>query len=176
MEFSGCDNISIRHNSFVGNGESGIKGNSNDDAIILNNTAAGNRNGIFFQSKCRNIMAYNNSIYNNSEYGFKVTYNDDFPMDARNNYWGSNSGPFQSETNKKGKGDNVTDMVEFSPWITQIDGSDSDGDNGGGGEGEWEEGPLVFGVLMVILGILVFMLLLLVLFLYEPSSGGKGPS
>ncbi len=39
-------------------------------------------------------------------------------VDAANNWWGDNSGPFYPFLNPGGKGDTVSDSVIFIPWIT----------------------------------------------------------
>jgi hypothetical protein len=39
-------------------------------------------------------------------------------MDAEDNWWGDDSGPYHS-TNPTGVGNNVSDNVDFSPWIDE---------------------------------------------------------
>ena len=66
----------------------------------------------------KNTAHYNN-IMGNVEYGIHCFTSDDEPyaIDARNNWWGIASGPYHSTNNTDGKGDNVTDYVEFDPWL-----------------------------------------------------------
>jgi pimeloyl-ACP methyl ester carboxylesterase len=53
-------------------------------------------------------------IKNNSEYGIK---NDsDFIINATNNLWGDASGPYHLGSNPGGKGNQVSDLVLFTPW------------------------------------------------------------
>jgi len=46
--------------------------------------------------------------------------------DARNNYWGDNSGPYHETTNPFGQGDTITGDVPFIPWLE--DSSEDAGD------------------------------------------------
>jgi len=43
--------------------------------------------------------------------------------DARDNYWGHNSGPYHAEFNPDGQGDTITGNVPFIPWL--IDSTDA---------------------------------------------------
>ena len=88
-------NLVARHNTFT-NGTYGVRiigdGNQLDeDTIIIN---------------------YNN-IYGNIN-GFD---NPAAEIDATNNYWGDETGPYHPTINPNGLGDNVSDNVEFVPWI-----------------------------------------------------------
>jgi len=38
-------------------------------------------------------------------------------VDATNNWWGDASGPYNESTNPDGKGDGVSDNVDYSPWL-----------------------------------------------------------
>ena len=38
--------------------------------------------------------------------------------DAENNYWGDPSGPYHPTTNPNGKGDAVSDYVDYDPWLS----------------------------------------------------------
>ncbi len=61
------------------------------------------------------ITISNSKITNNSPYGiFNSTPN---PINAQNNWWGSESGPFHSTLNPSGTGDRVSDNVNFIPWL-----------------------------------------------------------
>jgi len=59
-----------------------------------------------------------NCIYGNDEYG---VYNEDcsVTIDAENNWWGHETGPYHPETNPDGQGDAVSDCVDFEPWLTE---------------------------------------------------------
>jgi len=40
-------------------------------------------------------------------------------VDAENNWWGNASGPKQATTNPRGEGDEVSDNVDYQPWLTR---------------------------------------------------------
>ncbi|MEZ4640240.1 MAG: Ig-like domain-containing protein [Caldilineaceae bacterium] len=61
----------------------------------------------------------NNSIHNNAEEGV-VNWNAP-ALDARYNWWGDASGPFNAASNPNGQGENVGDNVLFDPWLTSAD-------------------------------------------------------
>jgi len=45
------------------------------------------------------------------------------PLDAENNWWGDNSGPYHAADNPGGTGDAVSDNIDYDPWLTkQSDG------------------------------------------------------
>jgi len=73
--------------------------------------------GISLKYSSRDNTAYYNNIYNNAEYGISATDNEDYTITATNNYWGAASGPYHPTKNPEGKGDNITDYVEFDPWV-----------------------------------------------------------
>jgi parallel beta-helix repeat protein len=62
---------------------------------------------------------YNNEIYNNDNFGI---YNDDTSITiiAENNWWGDSTGPYHPTLNPGGQGDNASDYVDFSPWLTSL--------------------------------------------------------
>ncbi len=70
-------------------------------------------------------LQYNN-IYGNVNFGINATFNNGSEIDARNNYWGDDSGPYHPERNPSGKGDNITSSVRFDPWISKENENDSD--------------------------------------------------
>ncbi len=57
----------------------------------------------------------NSDIINSTSYG---VYNDStfLRLDATKNWWGDSSGPYHS-TNPSGSGNQVSDYVDFSPWL-----------------------------------------------------------
>jgi len=125
----------------------------------MHNTISENRCGISLPSMTLDFNASNNSIFNNTEFGINATNNGGYKIIAINNWWGDDSGPHHSENNTVGKGDNVTDYVEFSPWIGEKDHTIE-------GEGEDEDGDrydtwvlyLLILILIVLVGI-VFILI-----------------
>jgi len=97
------------------------------DIVLLNNTI--NRNeqiGITLLYDSTNNTAHDNSIVGNGEYGISAS-GDDHPsfINATFNWWGHSSGPYHETKNPGGKGDNITDNVEFDPWHHSSSGSRS---------------------------------------------------
>lgn len=68
-----------------------------------------------------------NNIVDNSEFGLRVEeeqFRGGFRpplrrVDARENWWGDPSGPFHPEQNPEGRGDRVSNLVSFKPWLTE---------------------------------------------------------
>lgn len=75
----------------------------------------------------------NNLIYGNTTYGLRRTYSS--TLMAENNWWGDDSGPYHPTTNPNGQGDQVSDYVDYDPWLTGINPNDLDAD---GIPDEWE--------------------------------------
>jgi hypothetical protein len=59
----------------------------------------------------------NSEFIGNGQYGVKNA-STSVTVDARNNYWGANSGPYHETSNPYGQGDAVSDGVLFEPWVT----------------------------------------------------------
>jgi len=57
-----------------------------------------------------------NNNFNDNTYAVKNDYAIE-TVNATDNYWGHASGPYHLITNPNGLGDNVSDNVEFVPWI-----------------------------------------------------------
>jgi len=83
---------------------------------ITNNDLHHNNYGVGIYSFARgagtNTINYNN-IFKNT--GFGVRSFDAVSLDATNNWWGHRSGPTHSN-NPGGKGDVVSDNVDYNPW------------------------------------------------------------
>jgi len=65
------------------------------------------------------LINYNN-IYGNSIYGIENGIGT--TVDAEYNYWGDATGPYHS-SNPDGQGDNVSDDVDYSPWLGALPGT-----------------------------------------------------
>lgn len=127
VQFSGINNV----------GTYGIEvdagyGTDNIDFTATNNTVTGFDVG-FGIYKCTsgcssglftNIDVNFNQIYGNTTYGIESNV-DYLITDAKNNWWGHPSGPFDNKTlpntpnynNPTGLGDAVTPYVDYNPWI-----------------------------------------------------------
>ena len=90
----------------------GCNNNSIMSCIISHNT-----NGVSLKYDCKGTNVQSCNILDNEEFGIEVTYNDGYMVNATNNWWGDTSGPYHPQNNSQGKGDNITDSVEFEPWL-----------------------------------------------------------
>ena len=108
----------ITDNMVSNNIEYGIRfSDTSKENEIINNTVIGNKIGISSLINSTDNIAYNNNIYKNTEYGINAS--SDSIINATNNWWGDASGPYHPVNNSAGKGDRVTDYVEFDPWLSQ---------------------------------------------------------
>jgi len=101
-------------NNVISQCEYGIWFMYSHENIISSNTISYNTIGIHFKGFTSFNIANDNNIFNNIAYGLNTAYN----IDAENNWWGDPSGPYNISTNPEGKGDNVTEDVDFNPWLT----------------------------------------------------------
>jgi len=118
--------VEISNNSFLGN----------TDGIYLNytienelpeieakyNDFSGNSNAIkvFVYSSDKGgylLDANHNDITENTAYGILYTGDTRNTVKAQNNWWGATSGPYHSSSNPDGEGDEVSNNVNFNPWL-----------------------------------------------------------
>ena len=111
--------ITIEDNTCYSNTHDGIHLESSSNSKINNNTISENSVGIYLGSSSLANTAQYNKIYNNTEYGIDASYNDGYSIGATNNWWGHPSGPSHPIKNIKGEGDNISDYVEFDPWLEE---------------------------------------------------------
>jgi len=64
----------------------------------------------------RNKIQWNN-ISGNGDFGLLLFSGAEEDLDARWNWWGDPSGPYHPTLNPEGRGDRVSDGVEFAPWL-----------------------------------------------------------
>jgi len=128
----------LRNNICSSNNDNGIRFFLTDECTLKNNTISGNRLGIYLKSSSQDNIAHNNFIFDNSEFGINAIENDGYSINATNNWWGDDSGPYHPTINPNGKGDNVTDYVLFDPWIGKLRTWYVDDDVPGGGNGSKE--------------------------------------
>jgi len=95
--------------------------NSAEDNTISNNNV-----GIYLNSASEHNIAHQNAITGSSDYGIDALDNDGHSINATNNWWGDNSGPYHSTRNPLGKGDEVSDNVEFDPWTGKDENPSND--------------------------------------------------
>ena len=106
--------IDIWHTSVVDN-EDGVFATEEafltiSDSVITDNMVGVNASGDAF------VDAWENDIAGNEDFGARVEAGTAF-IDASYNWWGENSGPHHPEKNADGEGDQVSDNVEFEPWL-----------------------------------------------------------
>lgn len=86
-------------------------------ATITGNTLTNNGIGIAVgvdASDTSVVVAHSNTISANT-IGILSTQP---AIDATNNWWGSASGPYHATLNPSGTGNDVSDYVDFTPWLT----------------------------------------------------------
>lgn len=154
LAYASNNNI-IKNNTFSYNDDYGIILNfiSNNNEISKN-TISNNRRGIIVQSFSRNNTAEYNNIFENIKSGIYALCNNNYSIKAINNWWGDSSGPYH-HTNPNGKGDEVTEYVEFTPWLSE---STSQIDENGGTSSDEKFIEIIFsphGMLCIIAIIVV---------------------
>ncbi len=85
--------------------------------VVLRNDAYGLAGGVFVQESTLEIT--NGELTGNGV----AIHVDGAPgqnVDARHNWWGDASGPYHPLQNPGGLGDEVSDYVDFTPWIETI--------------------------------------------------------
>jgi len=88
------------------------------DTIVTLNTITHNTFGLYFYTIGMDNYYNNNTISNNSLFGICTGWNESLVnVNALYNWWGDESGPYHPTKNPGGKGDNITDIVDFDPWI-----------------------------------------------------------
>jgi parallel beta-helix repeat protein len=115
-----CDLIA---NSIASNTEYGISLNGGYRNLINNNTIISNEIGIWIDGGSENNNITFNTIVDNEKFAMNATFNEGVSVDARQNWWGNNSGPHHPLSNPHGTGGNDTDNIAFFPWVTVQDGS-----------------------------------------------------
>ena len=113
---------------------------------VVNNSICGNSRGITIQEGLVNRVEYNNitdnkvgihfvrfstpaqgdsniirynTIQGNHDFGVNGTENNKLTAVVASNYWGSPTGPYHPTENPEGTGDNVTNFLDFQPWLTE---------------------------------------------------------
>ncbi len=91
-------------------------GQNPDSITITSSEIKNNTKGFEFSSAQANFSISNNFIYGNSLFGAESHIS--APVLMQNNWWGDASGPQNSTSNPLGLGDNVSDGIDFSSWLT----------------------------------------------------------
>ena len=135
LTYSGADMPeadNVIHNNTIMNFEVGIyiigcnpyTGSVNliRNTTVTQNTVTNNLVGfkqIGFEGGYSPITLHYNNIYDNDDYGalVDITYGTAI-LNATLNWWGDPSGPHHPTLNPDGLGDEVSDNVDFDPWLT----------------------------------------------------------
>jgi len=132
---SSAQNVTIENCNISNNDNYGLKisytgwvGDRPENNTIINNNICNNKVGIYVTNGTGSIGPFNiihcNNIYGNTEMGLNNT--SPSLIDAKYNWWGSNSGPHDDHdasatlpdyNNSNGHGDNVTAYVDYRPWL-----------------------------------------------------------
>jgi hypothetical protein len=85
-------------------------------STIMNNSSIGiNASGLL------SLEVHNSAFYNNN---MKALSNSTaITLNAENNWWGDESGPYNATSNPSGLGDEVSNYVDFDPWLDAEPGS-----------------------------------------------------
>ena len=117
---SGLENVGI----YVANGS----------PIIIGNTVSDNDVYGIRISQGSSPVIRSNKLYANADYG--IHYPGPDTINIENNYWGHNTGPYDPSDdrasgglyNPNGRGDKVSDHLDYDPWVGKTTGADTDGD------------------------------------------------
>ncbi len=116
-----CSDSDVHNNTFFRNGY-GISLLDANNTRIRHNAIYENRAGIVIGRTYQGYTVVDlkvnyNNIYDNKELGMNASVHAGAVIDATYNWWGDGSGPYHSTNNSGGKGDNVTDHLDFDPWL-----------------------------------------------------------
>jgi len=115
VNLSEADSQTINGNT-IRNNTIGILFSDSDSNVLEENTITRNGQGFLLMDSSSSNRASGNTFENNTRFGINATDNSGQTVDARYNWWGDTSGPYHETMNSMGKGDNVTDRVQFDPW------------------------------------------------------------
>ena len=112
----------ITNNELYDNSKSGIEVERSCDNDISRNDIHGNgQYGIRIGKVATTGNAINfNNIWGNGEYGVLIDPINPSTVNALFNWWGDVTGPEQVTTNPDGKGNPVSDRVDYIPWLTRV--------------------------------------------------------
>ena len=111
------DGVVIEGNTCSGNIDHGILISGSNDCVFTGNRILGNGLGLRTVSGSTGIEVHRNEIVNNTQSGVDALLNDHMFVNATNNWWGAETGPYHAVNNTAGQGNNVTDFVLFDAWI-----------------------------------------------------------
>jgi parallel beta-helix repeat protein len=118
----GSDNT-LTGNTFDSNVLAGLRLKENIINLgVDNNTISGSPLGIDIDVSVADVTSWtlsNNKIRGNTDYGVKNLGTG--TLNAKYNWWGDITGPYNEVNNPSGTGDSISDNVNFNPWYTNED-------------------------------------------------------
>ena len=105
----------IRYGGYYENANIAMWGNASP-TISNSEISYSDADGIRCYDATNPTISPNNIIANNGDYGVR-NYGDRVTVNARNNWWGDTSGPYHETQNPDGKGNQVSDHVDFEPYM-----------------------------------------------------------
>ena len=119
----GGSDVTITRNTFIGNALYGLYCNGTSPDVYFGNTFEDNTVGIRCENGA-NPTIYHNSFVNNADFGVE-NHDSSVTVDAEYNWWGNDTGPYNAVSNPTGTGDNVSEDVDYDPWLS-AEGEDSE--------------------------------------------------
>ena len=116
-----CTDTDIHNNTFVNHDKTVTVGRS-INTLIVHNSISDSNYGIWVYPSGDGFMSIGtevhfNNIFDNAVYGIDATNNTGAVVNATHNWWGDPSGPYHPVDNSLGIGDELTDNVDFDPWL-----------------------------------------------------------
>jgi parallel beta-helix repeat protein len=111
-----CDSVSLDQ-LFISDCFDGVHLDETDGITCMNSTIQScERYGIIGEA-LSNIVFTSNNICYNEKFGVYILGGGE-DLDATTNFWGDYSGPYHSNDHPEGKGDRVSDFVDYTPWLS----------------------------------------------------------
>lgn len=101
--------------TFSNNVNHGVEIRNSAHITILNCSTIENENGVYV-IESEGIEIHGSVIEDNNAYGVWAQSSSETTVDATDNDWGFNSGPYHETTNTEGAGNDVSDLVIYDPW------------------------------------------------------------
>ncbi|MCK4613848.1 MAG: right-handed parallel beta-helix repeat-containing protein, partial [Thermoplasmata archaeon] len=119
ITLAASDNNRLTNNTIAANTGIGIELIKSSFNTMTGNTITNNKLGILLKDSSRKNEAHENTIHKNRDFGIRVVNNEAYTINATRNWWGNDAGPCHPKDNPNHRGDNITDLVEFSPWLDE---------------------------------------------------------
>jgi len=111
-----ADNLIIENNLIFSDDDWGMSIDKTHGCKINNNTITESEKGVIVTGSSSGIRFQYNNIAGNGDRSIDASNNNGKEVNATNNWWGDESGPYHGDNNPDGQGDEVTDDVLFEPW------------------------------------------------------------